>query len=78
MGPRMTKTLIIPGLDGWPASHGRHWVALGDRATHPVDNMAGGYGPGQGRLRVHDAPRAARARCTPGRTPSDFTLERRA
>lgn len=33
----MTKTLIIPGLDGSPAPHWQHWWAATDAHAHLVD-----------------------------------------
>ncbi|MCA3443995.1 MAG: alpha/beta hydrolase [Rhodobacter sp.] len=135
----MTKTLIIPGLDGSPAPHWQHWWAMTEPSallvapaeparshrlapfspvpTVPLGvpacvvasrndpwmsfghaaalarcwqarlvdlgfaghvNVASGYGPWPGGLRLRDALRAAWAPCSRGRTPSEFTLERRA
>jgi predicted alpha/beta hydrolase family esterase len=37
LGHRMTKTLIIPGLDGSPAPHWQHWWAMTDPSALLVD-----------------------------------------
>ena len=37
LGHRMTKTLIIPGLDGSPAPHWQHWWAATDPTALIVD-----------------------------------------
>ena len=64
---------------GQAAALARCWQArLVDLGFAGHVNVASGYGPWPGGLRLRDALRAPWAPCIPGRTPSEFTLERRA
>ena len=52
----MTKTLIVPGLDGSPAPHWQDWWARTDPNAMLLD-MGCRKGPGRGRQAFHPAGR---------------------